>query len=95
MPLTLELNTPLTNLSDATDISQTIFGILKAPRVRFEVPVIGINVVTLSMYDGTVPFPCATLISDRFGLTGAGRIVLIPEFTINLDKGQTVLRCWG
>lgn len=90
----LELPSAVSNINDADVLAETLFDILKSPRVRFEVPVVGVNVIMPSMYSGVVPFPCATLYSDRFGLSG-GRVVLVPEYAVNLNEGQTVLRCWG
>lgn len=89
---TLEIEGRITNVDDADAVAETIFNIMKAPRIRFEVPVLGVNVMTLSMLDGKTP--CAMLTSDRFNLS-AGLLVLIPDFTINLGSGQTTLRCWG
>jgi hypothetical protein len=88
----VEIDGRLTNLADADAVATTLHAILKAPRVRFEVPVLGVNVMTLSMLDGQTP--CAMLTSDRFNLS-QGLLVLIPDFTINLGSGQTILRCWG
>lgn len=88
----VEIEGRMTNLADADAVAATLHSILKAPRTRFEVPVIGVNVMTLSMLDGKTP--CAMLTSDRFNLS-QGLLVLIPDFTINLGSGQTVLRCWG
>ncbi|MBA3240923.1 MAG: hypothetical protein H0T60_06820 [Acidobacteria bacterium] len=88
----VELETALTNVADATTIGAVLFNILKSPRIRFEVPVIGLDVISMTMYDGGVP--CATLISDRFSLQ-AGKLVAIPDFTMDLASGRTILRCWG
>jgi len=88
----IEIEGRMTNLADANAVSATLHSILKAPRTRFEVPVLGVNVMTLSMLDGQTP--CAMLTSDRFNLS-QGLLVLIPDFTINLGAGQTILRCWG
>lgn len=88
----VEIEGRFTNLADAQSVGATLADLLKAPRVRFEVPVLGVNVVNPSMFDGQTP--CAILSSDRFNLQ-AGRLVLIPDFTLNLNSGQTVLRCWG
>lgn len=89
---TIEIEGRLTNLSDAEAVATTLHDILKAPRMRFDVPVLGVDVMTLSMLDGYPP--TATLISDRFGLD-QGRLVIIPDFTVDLRSGQTTLRCWG
>ena len=89
---TIQIDGRMTNLSDADAVATTIHNILKAPRLRFEVPVIGVDVMTLAMLDGQTP--CATLTSDRFNLQN-GLLVLVPDFTINLGNGQTTLRCWG
>lgn len=88
----VEINSALTNMADADTVALELFNILKSPRQRFDVPVIGVDVVNLAMYDGLPP--CATLLSDRWGLS-AGKLVVIPDFTIDLSAGQTVLRCWG
>jgi len=88
----VEIETYLTTLADAATIAAELFNILKSPRQRFDVPVIGVDIITLAMYDGLPP--CATLISDRWALSG-GKLVVIPDFTIDLSMGQTVLRCWG
>lgn len=88
----VDLNSRFTNLADADAIGNDIFAILKNPRQRFEVPVMGIDIVNLSMFDGSPP--CAVLTTDRWGLD-QGIIVVIPDFTINIGAGQTVLRCWG
>jgi hypothetical protein len=34
---------------------------------------------------------------DDISLTAvqAGKLIVIPDFTIDLSAGQTVLRCWG
>jgi len=88
----IEIDSALTNMADADTVSLELFNILKLPRQRFDVPVIGIDVINLGMYDGGVP--CATLLHDRWGLA-AGKLVAIPDFTIDLGKNQTVLRCWG
>lgn len=89
----VEIDSWLTLKADADVVGAELFNILKAPRQRFDVPVLGVDVINLSMYDGGVP--CATLLSDRFGLSGAGKLVAIPDFTIDFGVGQTVLRCWG
>ena len=88
----VEVEGALTNLTDADVVAQELFDILKFPRQRFDVPVLGVDVINLSMYDGQPP--CATLLDNRFGLS-AGKLVVIPDFTIDLSAGQTVLRCWG
>lgn len=88
----VELASTFTNMTDADYEAGVLFDILKAPRQRFEVVVLGVNVVNLSMYDGGIP--CATLLSDRFNLQ-SGKLVAIPEFVLNLGEGQTILRCWG
>jgi hypothetical protein len=88
----VEIESALTNLADADAVALELFNILKFPRQRFDVPVIGVDVVNLSMYDGLPP--CATLTDSRFGLQ-AGKLIVIPDFTIDLSVGQTVLRCWG
>ena len=88
----VEIDASLSNLADAAAVALELFNILKSPRQRFDVPVIGVNIITVDMFDGQVP--CATLLSDRWGLT-AGKLVAIPDFTIDLAAGQTVLRCWG
>lgn len=88
----VEIEGAYTALSDATTMSLTLFNILKAPRQRFDVPVLGIDVVTPAMFDGAAP--CATLFHSRFGLS-AGKLVIIPDFTIDFGNGQTILRCWG
>ncbi len=86
------MDTVVTNMADAATVAAELFNILKFPRQRFDVPVIGIDVVNLSMYDGACV--CATLTNTRFGLN-VGKLVVIPDFTIDLSAGQTVLRCWG
>jgi hypothetical protein len=88
----IEIDSRLTNLYDASAIASTIFDILAAPRVRFEVPVLGVNIINASMYNGQTP--CATLMQNRFNMQ-TGRLVIIPEFRIDLNTGQTILRCWG
>lgn len=88
----VELDTALTSLADANALATELFDILKAPRQRFDVPVLGVDVVNLAMYDGQAP--CAMLTHSRFDLS-AGKLVIIPDFTIDLAAGQTVLRCWG
>jgi hypothetical protein len=82
----------LTNLTDADALAVILHNILKAPRQRFEVTVLGINIMVPSSLDGQTP--CALLTNDRFNLQ-SGLVVLIPDFTINPGTGQTVLRCWG
>lgn len=89
---TIQIDGKLTNLSDAEAVKTEIFNLVKSQRFRFEVVVSGVDIVTPNSFDGA-PL-CATLSSDRFGLQ-AGRLVLIPDFTINLNKGETTLRCWG
>jgi hypothetical protein len=88
----VEIDSALTNQVDADTVSLELFNIIKSPRQRFDVPVIGVSVINIDMYDGGVP--CATLLHDRWGLSG-GKLVAIPDFTIDLSTGQTVLRCWG
>jgi len=88
----IEIQGKLTSLTDAEAMKAQIFDVVKSQRFRFETTVIGIDLITPDSFDG-VP-PCAMLYSDRFGLTG-GRLVMIPDFTLDLDKGQTTLRCWG
>jgi hypothetical protein len=88
----VEIQGRMTNLTDADAVAATIHGLLKAPRQRFEVVVLGVNVMTLSMLDGQTP--CAVLTTDRFNLQN-GLLVLVPDFTIDLGNGQTTLRCWG
>ena len=60
----VEINSYLTDMDDADDVALELFNILKSPRQRFDVPVIGIDVVTLEMYDGLPPM--AVLMNDRF-----------------------------
>lgn len=88
----IEMPSMLTSLADADAVALELFNILKSPRQRFDVPVIGIDVVAIDQFDGNVL--CATLLHDRWGLSG-GKVVAIPDFTIDLSAGQTVLRCWG
>ncbi len=88
----IEIEGAFTSLANADTVAQILFDILKSPRQRFDVPVLGVDIINLGMFDGQVP--AATLISDRFGLT-AGKPVIIPDFTIDLNAGQTILRCWG
>lgn len=88
----IDIDARFTNLVDANAVGQEIFSILKNPRQRFEVPVVGIDIVTLSMFDGYPP--CAVLSTDRWGLS-QGIIVVVPDFIIKPGDGQTILRCWG
>ena len=81
-----------TNLADAEVTADILFGILKAQRYRFNVTVLGVDVIDPSAFDGTPP--CATLFSDRFNLQ-SGRLVLVPDFLIDPNQGHTILRCWG
>lgn len=88
----VEVDGGLTNLADAATVGLELFNILKLPRLRFEVAVLGVDVINLSMFDGAAP--CATLLDSRFDLS-AGKLVVIPDYTIDLSAGQTILRCWG
>lgn len=88
----VEIASALTNMTDANVVAAELFNILKSPRQRFDVPVIGVDIMTIDQFDGQVP--CALLMSSRWGLS-AGKLVAIPDFTIDLSSGQTVLRCWG
>jgi hypothetical protein len=88
----VEMDSTLTNLADADAVAATLFNILKAPRFRFEVEVLGLTLINPDMFDGAVP--CATLSHPRFNLS-AGRLVAIPDFDLDLTRGVSILRCWG
>lgn len=88
----VEIEGAYTSLADATTVSSVLFDILKSPRQRFDVPVLGVDIITPGMFDGQTP--CAMLTHSRFGLS-AGKLVIIPDYTIDPGSGQTILRCWG
>lgn len=89
----VEAVTPVSTVLDLEVIAVERNSLLSPPRRRFLLTVEGADYITASDFAGSAP--AAMLKCERFGLSGAGRRVLIVKFEVDYGANVTRLLVWG